>query len=404
MRTTRVVMVALAAALFGAAGVSASCSDFGEEGSPPTPDADRDSTTDDVVGPDGALVDGGLPDADATSPPTCPPPRGAKTDPSALLRSPLYVPPAGAASFPFGIATDRTHVTWVEQPDNGDANSGAYDGRALARILRKRKDGAGPVKVLAENLPATTSVVIDGTFAYYATSSANVPTIFQLRLSDDCNATACPPKVVLALGSGSRIDRLYRHAPGVLIALAENGQVFYVQVSPTPSFATPLKTGNYPGLTLTNDHLYASSELDRDSVYRAAVVPAPVVDPKYLVAPPEDGGNKGVSVLATDCTTLFMTRYIPTSSTTIYGHDLADDGSFSKLANVAGQIFDLAADESHLYIASPGGGLFWLGKAQGSSPTNIVEGNVFRVAVDAEGVYYGIHLGPDRGTIMMLVK
>ena len=67
--------------------------------------------------------------------------------------------------------------------------------------------------------------------------------------------------------------------------------------------------------------------------------------------------------------------------------------------------FDLAADAKYVYSgAANSGGVFVIDKSSGAS-SHLAGTNVWRIAVDADGVYFGEHdQNTDTGALYMLVK
>lgn len=249
-RATPFLIVTALALANGALGV-ASCSSFDEE-----PPAEAGS----LVEAGGA--DGG-PDATSegdgpTSPPlTCV--KGTAKAPDALSVRPLYLP--SSEGFPYGLSTDATHVTWLEQPTADSALEATF-GNGSARVLRiaKDPDASAPPVELARNQPGATAIQVDGGFAYWTTweGSGSTARMFRVPITASCGTTCPQPEEVAAFPPSIRIVKILAFKPGVFVAQGEGGAVFYVEPGKAP--AQMLETGGFPGLAVTSAHLYASSE------------------------------------------------------------------------------------------------------------------------------------------------
>lgn len=389
--------VAIAAAAGAFLANVASCSSFDGE--------QQDAGDDGASANDGSssgdapsTQDAGPVDASATVSPLCPPPKGPTSAPETRQKRILYTPPK--PTFPFGIVADTTHVTWIEQSAVPDAGS-PYDGFAAAKVLRVPKTGGG-AKVLAVDQRSAIAVAVDGAFAYWTTWAGGVATLLRAPLGGSCEDSACPPpEVVTTFPPNVRVSSFFRYASETFVASGDDGQVFFVEGKKMP--VRIMGTGYYPGLALTSTHLYASTETGKTILDRATVSANPTIDPPYLTIPPEDAGNIGVGHLATDCSSLWMTRYIFGAGAKIYVHDFATPGSFEPITQTMVTIYDLAVDAKYAYAATPNGGVYVVDRIN-KTPRSLYSGNVFRLAVDGEGVYFGEHAGAQSGTLYMLIK
>jgi uncharacterized protein YuzE len=162
---------------------------------------------------------------------------------------------------------------------------------------------------------------------------------------------------------------------------------------PTAFEKNALAVGAFPSMTATDDGAYVTS---RSYGGVGRVASGGGVTPLYVAAP--DGGLAG---LATDCSDLWgrsaesappvtMTRFPATGQPTAGG-------------TLPMQLyFDTKADAAYVYLAAANvGGVYAYDKNNGTT-TPLYAGNVFALAVDADGVYWGEHGGS--GALYMLVK
>lgn len=396
MHRARTWLAAAAAAWITLASI-ASCSAFDEEPLLVSEDA---AAPDDVV----ETSDASSPDGDASGferRGACPPPAGPVTAVSTLSKMTLYTPPTTDIGFPFEIAPDSTHVTWIEQPQDPDGGLDPYYGNASARVLRAPKTG-GAVAVLARAQPGAVTVAVDSDFAYWVTWEANLAKLYRTSVLASCTNESCPsPELVVTFPDYVRVSRLLRFSSNVLVVIGDGGRTFHVDVVGRKATQI-LVTGFNPGLVLTNAHVFASSETARSDILRSTVSATPVVDPPYLALPLVDGGAAGVRYLATDCSSLWMTRDVPFVGTDLYVHDFARPGSFETVTRVSANVVDLVADSSLAYYAAPGGA-FAIDRKR-KMPELVHSGNVVRLAVDDDAIYVGEHVGPQTGTIYAILK
>lgn len=385
-------MIALAVAN-GSLGV-ASCSSFDEE-----PPAEAGSL-DEAGGAEGG-TDATSEAEGSTSPPlTCV--KGTTKATDALSVRPLYLP--SSEGFPYGLSTDATHVTWLEQP-SADAAFDASFGNAPARVLRIAKNpdaSAAPVE-LARNQPGATAIQVDGSYAYWTTWGGSGSTAKMLRvpINTACGTTCPEPEPVATFPANIRVVRIVRFKPGVFVAQGEAGDVFYVE--PGQPVSRMFATGTFPGIAVTSAHLYASSELGGANVVRSTLAAKPSVEPNYLTVPPADGGQVGVGHLAADCTSLWMTQYFSSGKVNIYTHDFARPGSFDFVLQSAAIVNDAVADETYAYGAVFNSGVHVIDRRQ-KKTLLLRAGDVLRLAIDDDGVYFGERGLAERGAIFMVEK
>lgn len=337
----------------------------------------------------------------------CPPPSGGTTSVD-QWRTRILFAPANKANrmYPFAISSDATHVTWLAQPgtvDGGD-DTEPYNGRAGAMVLRTPKSGAGPTAVLARDQFGATGLTLDDTFAYWVVNEPGGTILRRQSWDVDCSV-ACPsPTSVASFPGGTRIERLIRPAPHVLFALGGNGVLYRHLIG--SAIVSPVATsGDLPGVTATSDDVFVGSALS------AMVQRAPVgggASTTELVVPATDA-SVGVQTFATDCTTLWMGRAVKPGGDEIVAHQIGVDGSFAAgppFGQIT-EIHDLGVDARYVYAAAfNAGGIFVLDKSM-KVTTHPYAGNVFNVAVDDDGVYFGEHdrgAAGGAGTLYMLVK
>lgn len=325
--------------------------------------------------------------------PNCPSPRAPSCAPSACAQRTLHV--TSGQAYPFNITTDATHVYWIEQVagDAGDEND-PYNGHGLARILRTAKNPVSePIGVtdeLASGQRSADALALDGAYVYFTHELSASTKI--LRVRRDCTPPCAAPEDVVTLPNLA-IRRLLRSAPGVLYAQSSNGITFRITVA-TKAVENVLMLGDFASITATNDAVYltsASSPLKRIASNGA------VTDLGGADASP---GSASYYRLTNDCSTLWAAAgNVPTSlvAVSFMGEAFAASYTFPTEA-----VFDVKADAQFLWIAvANAGGVYAYDKAAGVISL-VRKGNVFALAVDDDGVYWGDHDGT--GTVRMLVK
>jgi hypothetical protein len=387
------------------------CSTFGSGDSPATEDAGGDGQVAPLA--DGAAdgtadLDAGL-DAPTTLRAACPPPSGGDAAPQSWTSVPLFTPPGPARMYPWDIATDSTHITWVAQMGAADGGPDVdpYNGHGTAVVLRVPKAG-GATTTLARDQPKATAIALDGDQVYWATfeSTTNAASLVRQQRDVSCTASACPaPSNLLSFPAGPLIVRLRRVAPGVLFALADNGALFRVTVAGS-TVALATTTGQYPSMTATSADVYASAATVNH------VTRLPLSGPSMAALPdvtlPTLPPDLGPMLIASDCAALWWVRKSGASTWSASSHPHGDAGAFSTAVPLPGLFpYDLAADARFVYVTSANtGGVYAIDKAaQGAGPIQLYQGNVFKLAVDDEGVYFGEHgQVAGAGTMRMLVK
>ena len=403
----RAARIGALAALLGLAALA--CATFGlEDGEPPPRTDDPDgSTSSSSSGGDASPED--VNDAQRADAPPDPPalpcvPYGASIPAvSALERRTLYERPDAEPVYPFAIATDRDFVYWAEQHAGavGSGNENAYDGKGLADIVRVSRAGAGvsqPTR-LATAQPKTMAIVRDGTWVYWATEEPDVRRL--RRVSATCAAAPCTVEDVGIFTVW--VIRLVRVRPGLLFGLGMNGDVFRIETSGGGVSVTKAGTStSFGGIASTDNAVFFSSSL-QTHVQRVAADGG--VNPTFALVDGQDAGDgNGVDALSTDCDALWG---IKANTHEPYRVPLGGGTMTAVGPAYPFGIFDTAADERYLYLASADGqGFRALQKTALMSLPFTIAGSYWRIAHDEQGIYLGEHSKnlPSAGRITMLVK
>ena len=307
-------------------------------------------------------------------------------------RRSLYAPTTTA--YPFNIVTDAANVYWVEQVVGDAGMMEAYNGQSLGRVLRVAKTG-GPLSELAAGYTRAKALALDGPYVYWAQSTLSDTTLFRLRR--DCTTPCGTPELVTTLPHADP-TALVRGGPGNLFVMMSDGESYRVSLAVTDGESTGFEkitvgVGPFPWMTATDDGAFLTSP---SYAGVARVANGGAVTPLYVAAP--DAGLVG---LATDCSDLWthgvdsappvkMTRF-PAMGSAIVGGTLPTQ-----------LYFDMKADASFVYLAAANvGGVYAYDKKNGTT-IPLYAGNVFALAVDTDGIYWGEHGGS--GTLYMLVK
>lgn len=360
--------------------------------------ADEAPTGDDAaVAPDvSAPHDAGDADADALSlaavAPNCPPSHAPSCAPSACAQRTLHA--TSGQAYPFTITTDATHVYWIEQvaADAGGA-SDPYNGHGLARVLRTAKRPAsapiGAADELASGQRFAQALALDGAYVYFTHELSATTQV--LRLRRDCTPPCAAPEEVVTLPNLS-IRTLLRSAPGVIYAQAFDGVTFRITAA-TKTLEKVLEVGNFASITATNDAVYLTSA---SSPLQRIATNGDVTDLRDVDA----SASVGYYGLTNDCSTLWAragkgpTGLVPLS---FMGQASAAAYTFPTEA-----VFDVKADARFLWVAVANAGGVYAYETPTATLSLVRKGNVFALAVDDDGVYWGDHDGT--GTLRMLVK
>jgi hypothetical protein len=316
--------------------------------------------------------------------------------PSACERKTLYL--SQTSTFPFAMVTDATNVYWVAQ-SGGDA---AYDGAAAASVLRVSKSGepTQAAVVLAVDQERTTTLVRDGEDLYWiashATDAGSESTLRRLRAA--AKAPGCPgcapPEVVATFPGIGR--RLVRVAPGVLFSVDHGGVVR--RLTKDGGVTTSGETSASPSLAAGLDQVFAGGGLTAE-VVRIGAAGGTAVPFVVLPEAGPDAALPGAWLLGADCSRVFGVR----DEGAFWWSPAA--GGYTATSETFAGATDIAADEGFVYVARRKGGGVVRGGRDGSGFTNLYAGDVARLAIDDEGVYWGEHAkGSLAGNVFMQTK
>jgi hypothetical protein len=337
-----------------------------------------DASTSETSSPDGCKT-AAAPSAECTA------------DAAACERKTLYI--SNTSTFPFAMVTDDANVYWVAQSGTGDA---PYDGTASASILRISKTGQSTQQatVLAEDQPRATTLIKDGSDLYWIVSTANdagsTSTLRKLA-----GATGAPQDIATFSGIARRLVRV---ASGVFFTVDGSGNVR--RLTKDGMVSDIGKTSTTPSLAANKDFVFASG----GQLARVDRIPVAGGSGSFLALP--DGGPDaalpGVHVLGADCDRMFGIRddegaffWSPAVSATY----TATTATFED-----GQ--DIVSDDGFVYVAQrrAGGGVF-RGSRDGKGFASLYTGDVWRLAVDDDGIYWGEHAkGSLAGNVFMQTK
>jgi hypothetical protein len=345
----------------------------------------------------GASVDDGGLDATTgmgTHAARCPRPPGPTMAPSVAPRIRLYAPADAGTEYPFGITTDSKFVYWTTMSFEmtGDA---PYDGAGTAKIMRVDRSGANAkATVIATSQRRALSIAIAGDHVYWAALDGTKPVLRRARR--DCAAN-CTVEPVIALGSGGVLDLV--EIDGTHLLASDLDQNVHVVDLSVPTVVDTQFMSDYPAVTSTSTRGFAASAFASGMYQVTATAPA-AFTPFATVPDSGDPLFPGMSPITTDCNTVYGWR----GSAKIWKIG-ADGGVATAFASPPiNAVFGLDADQKYLYTAAPDGpGAIAIPIAGGSAET-ISPGNVFRIAVDDVGVYWGDHDRNSGGAIWMMVK
>jgi len=349
-----------------------------------------DGTSDDISN------DGGAPRDPFALLPACPSSREWSCRPSTCEVIRLHS--GDPAAFPFQIASDQGHVYWVAQDQSSERDS--YNGRGLARIYRASKDGR-EVAQLARAQTEATTIALDGDHVYWVARGDRM--VFELRRvsrRSSCQPSCQSPEVIASFPAGVQITRLRRSRPGELLALGDVGQLYRVSVDGREPTTLIRATSHYADIAVHENTAWVGGG---SSPVVARVHVSTGEDAGVLTIPARDGGV-GTSRLATDCMHVYLQGH--PDGTVIFRARL--NASTAETFFTAGTwrlMFDMAVDENFIYFAEPNaGGVYALAKSGRGDLVRFASGNVWFVAADEDGVYWGEHGRSAPGAIFMLRK
>lgn len=376
----------------GGCAIAAACSSFSGNGA-----TDSDAGADGGIAADDSgrteIPDGTSPDAaPALQPleagavePICPAPLG-PTSTSGTI--PLSTPPVGEVEFPFQLASDTKFLFWTAQylPAGQDDAGTAYNGMGPARIYRIAKSTPpGKPDLLADNQSSVTAVAVDGDSLYWVTWDGNTNAL--QSVPRDCTAPCTITPVHSGDVAGSPVVRLLVPEPGVLVYITKNLDFFRLRLDGTipVSLLGPL---NGAGFAAASDTLFvAPAQTDAGIQVFTNLPTATPASQRTTLA----GINKqSVQFLATDCTSL----YAYGSDKTIYEVDASASVKSQSPWNDGGlnDVFGMAADQVNIYFAMANVGGIVAFNRKTRMPAPLYNGNVWNLAIDNEGVYWGEHI------------
>lgn len=381
-------------------GALASCSSFA--GSDPADAAPEGGTADVVTEPadTGTDADGGPPLAN----PGCSLPGAASAPPTAWPESKLVTAGPVVTGFPFQITTDATHVYWASQssPD-GSAVDDAYNGNAVGSVYRVPKKG-GSVVTIASGAAGVQAVALEGEQVYWATYTSNVATIFRRPKTADCTGGCPNADAVQSLPQGHKVNHLLRVAPQLLAAYTDGGFVFTVALDGLGAVPLAQDVGFSGSMSAAGGPLFAASP------HHAVVwvVPTPGSSLAQSLPLSFTTGDVGVSPLVSGCTGLWMVHKMGGGPTELLEAPISVNTTSLvpvKRGTLTSAPRTLAADAGYVFAAAPDtGGVFFVSTTAPASGVarplaSLYQGNVWDLAVDADGVYWGDHAKGVPGTI-----
>jgi len=319
-------------------------------------------------------------------------------DASGCARRTLYLSPT--STFPFAMVTDDKNVYWAAQ---AGVTNDAYDGTAFASILRisKTESPEQAAAVLAKDQERTTTLVRDGADLFWISSQTfdgGATSTFR-RLRDVAKAYGCPnclpPDNIAQFPGIAR--RLVRVSPGVFFAVDDSGNVIRLSISANDVDVTSAA----PSLAVSDTRVFAGGGLTQRVIRLDPTSGAPGIP--FVTVP--DGGPDaalpGAWVLGADCDRLFGVHGDKGS----FWWSAAANGTFNASSTGFDQATDIASDDGFVYVAQKKGGGLSRGARDGSGFTNLYTGDVWRLAVDDDGVYWGEHAkGSLAGNVFMQPK
>lgn len=377
----------------------AGCSSF--DTAPATPDAGAvqpsadGGSTDEKDGeapkPDGAVVDAGL----RCDPTMCP---------QVMLYTPTTPPPSGEVEYPFSIATDEASVYWLSlaAPTTDSTLRGdAYNGTGLVRVRRASKTQPGQSTLLYSGTlrVRAEAIAVSGGFVHFALRTVETPKTTRFRFPSDCSGIgSCQPTT--ATFTAGVIKTMVTGTTNDVWWLQDNGPLYQLTGETMSSAFTDWGTLTLPDITRSADHLFVAG-LTTTTVYGLTLNG---VNSLKVTLPPLDppATDQGASALAADTKELFMLR----DDAGLWSAPIINGASATRWADTGVRSFyDLALDERSVFAAAANaGGVFVFDRTTRKSD-QIFEGNVWRIAVDAQGVYWGDHKPNDvPGAIWMMRK
>jgi hypothetical protein len=264
-------------------------------------------------------------------------------------------------------------------------------------VLRVSKAGASTQQatVLADNQSRTTTLIKDGADLYWIVSTAS-DAGSSSTLRRLAGATGSPEDVSTFAGIARR---LVRAAPGVFFAADNLGNVR--RLTKDGMVSDIEKTSSTPSLAATKDFVFTGG----GQLARVDRLPAGGGPGSTFFAVPDgtpDASLPGVHVLGADCDRMFGVR----DDEGAFFWSAASPGSYTATTATFADGQDIASDEGFVYVAErrAGGGVF-RGARDGKGFASLYTGDVWRLAVDDDGIYWGEHAkGSLAGNVFMQKK
>lgn len=375
--------------------VAAACSTFSGGATNEAPDAGPPSDSG-VATSDGGpteIGDATTADPDAGSAPSieagatrplCPAAAGPGAFSGVVELSP---PPASGSEYPFQLATDSKLIFWAAQfslPDDASFHV-AYDGHGASRIYRRAKSTPSlPPDRLVDNQSIVTSIAIDGDFVYWVTWDTTANTLHRVRR--DCTAPCTAEDVSNGrLANGSPVVELLATSPGFLVYVTLNAAFYRVKLDGITLPFALLPAQSTAGVAAKTDTLFVGLP--------AQGAPVDVFDNVSTTNTGTPSGmiagitKQSAAHLATDCNNLFAYG----TNGGIYDTALTDKNLKFWTDGGIPEVFDLALDLQNVYLAQANSGGVLAFNRTTQAPTPLYHGNVWRLAVDDDGVYWGEH-------------
>ena len=303
--------------------------------------------------------------------------------------------------FPFGIATDSDYVYWVTSSFD-EAGDLPYDGMGTAKIMRVDRKGAvagGRSTVIAAGQRRAVAITMAGDYVYWA-AMAGVQAKLR-RVRRDCPENCLVEDLTAVALGGAPIIELATINDQTIVLADGDGKITVVKTSPTLTLANgSTQTSDYPALAATSEECFVAGAL----IPAVTRIPGGTMSTALKFGSTPDAGpslNVGLSPMTTDCKDIYGWR--GGDSIWKLGGDGGTATEFKTNVGI-GDTFDMAADQGYLYLAVPDGpGLFAV-SISGGQPQQVIAGNVHRLAVDGQGIYYGDHDKTTGGAVRMIVR
>jgi hypothetical protein len=300
-------------------------------------------------------------------------------DPASCVVTEIFPAPSSSTRFPFGIAADATHVYWVSQTH--------YDGNEEGYVQRVTKTGEDYEAMTVTHVRPT-ELVLDGDYVYWVSmgfdASNPLATLARLPRTAEC-VPACDVDDIEVLSTGhggESFQRLVVGGPETLF-IGSNARILRVAREGTEWVTSSAVGDVYPTLAAAGGFAYWTAN-KLANVYR---LPASGTLEK---APYADLGTPVTyTVLGATCTDALA---LSDQHLFLLSRSSSKPLELTQEALPAGmEVQSIAVDASFVYMAGwNAGGVFRMPRAGGPVST-IVGGNIWRLFVDDDAIYYGDH-------------